>query len=138
MISLRENIDKVKFTDLITARIPGVKGKNCQIASERGRVAGEIDYFLRRDFDQARERPRGHTRSRRVEHNQVRPFVPVLEKSLHSGWPQIRRGCAAGLKIGFEIASGGGICFHRDQPFEAIRERHAEKSYAGEKVECQL
>ncbi len=61
MISLRENIDKVKFTDPITARVLVVAGENCQIARQRGGVAREINNLLRSDLDQdapARARPR--------------------------------------------------------------------------------
>jgi hypothetical protein len=89
MISLRENIYKVNFTDPISAWILRVARENGQVTRKRGRVAGKIDDFLRSYLDQARERPRGHARSRRIEHNQIRPIVPVLEKGFHSSVTQI-------------------------------------------------
>jgi hypothetical protein len=135
MISLREDIDKVKFTDLITAGILGVAGKNSQITRECGRVAREINNLLRSDLDQTRERSRGHAGAGRVKHHQVRPLVPLLEKCLHSGLPQIRRSGTTRLKIALQIARSGFICLHGNEPFETIRERQAEKPYAGEKVE---
>src|SRR4029077_15615424 len=43
----------------------------------------------------------------------------------------------ARLKIGFQVTDSGHVRFDRDEPFEAIRERHAEKTDAGKQIERQ-
>ena len=137
MISLRKNIYKVNFTDLIITRIFAVADENGQVARERGRIAREIDNLSRGDLDQTSERPRGHAGSRRVEHHQIGLFVPVLEESFHRCRPQIWRSGAAFLKIGFEVAGRRDIRLHGNEALESFRERRAEEAHAGEKIERQ-
>jgi hypothetical protein len=137
MISLRENIYKVKFTDLIITRIVCIANENDQVAGQRGRITGQVDNLLRGNLDQTSERPRGDAGSRRVEHHKIGFFMPMLKESFYRCRPQVGRSGAAFPKIGFEIAGRGDIRLHGNEALESLRERRAEEAHTCEEIECQ-